>query len=147
MNFMPVIATLTILSGLGLYWRVSVGFNPGWIHSPTGMSLTLGGLASVVALGIGFHVMRGASLRAASLGAELKQTTEEAKQVALQAVPAEPAAELGEDFRVAELGERHERIEISSVQAAHCLSVSRIDYNRQNAAGSRAGADYGAWGR
>ncbi len=85
LNILPLIAGLTILSGIALYWRVSAGLNPTWITSSVGISLTVGGLASVLAFVIGVFVMRRAALRAAALGAALQQSPNGPAQDALQA--------------------------------------------------------------
>jgi hypothetical protein len=50
----PVVATLTVLSGLGLYWRDSGGLQLAWITTPSGLAFTAGGLAAVVSLVGGF---------------------------------------------------------------------------------------------
>jgi uncharacterized membrane protein len=47
---------LTVLSGLGLYWRDSAGFRPEWMASPTGTVFGIGGLLAIVALTIGITV-------------------------------------------------------------------------------------------
>ena len=52
--FFPIVATLTILSGLALYWRDSGGFQLAWISSPTGLAFTIGGLAAIAAFVGGF---------------------------------------------------------------------------------------------
>ena len=85
LDVMPVIAGLTILSGIAIYWRVSAGLTPTWITSPVGISLTVGGLASVLAFVIGVFVMRQATLRAAGLGATLRQSDQGPARDALQA--------------------------------------------------------------
>ncbi len=63
----PVIALVTILSGLLLYWRVSAGFAAAFIRSPTGLTLAVGAAAAVLAFLIGIAVTRPAMLRAAAL--------------------------------------------------------------------------------
>ena len=85
LNVMPLVAGLTILSGIALYWRVSAGLTPTWITSPVGISLTVGGLASVLAFVIGVFVMRRAGLRAAALASELQQSPDGPAQDALRA--------------------------------------------------------------
>jgi uncharacterized membrane protein len=52
--FFPIVAALTILSGLALYWRDSAGLQATWIASPTGLAYTVGGLAAIAALVGGF---------------------------------------------------------------------------------------------
>jgi hypothetical protein len=85
LNFMPLIAGLTILSGIVLYWRVSAGFASAWITSPVGLGLTVGAVASLVAFTIGVFGMRRAALGAASKGATLQQTPEGEAREALMA--------------------------------------------------------------
>lgn len=85
LNIMPVIAGLTILSGIALYWRLSGGLSVAWITSDYGLSLTVGGVASVLAFAVGLLGMRRAALRAAGLSAELQQSAEGAAREALQA--------------------------------------------------------------
>jgi hypothetical protein len=52
--FFPVVSSLTILSGLALYWRDSGGLQATWISSPTGLAFTIGGLAAIAAFVGGF---------------------------------------------------------------------------------------------
>ncbi len=85
LNVLPVAAALTIVSGLVLYWRVSAGLTRTWIAAPVGISLTVGGLASVIAFAIGVLVMRPATLRAMALGSELQQIPDGPAQDALRA--------------------------------------------------------------
>jgi len=73
---MPVVAALTIVSGLLLYWRVSNGFAMSWIRSGEGLSLTVGGFAALMAFAIGVGVMRPVSLRAIQLAQSVKQLPE-----------------------------------------------------------------------
>jgi len=58
MTILPVIALTTILSGLWLYWRVSLGFEPAYMRSATGMTLGAGGLLAIVAYVLGLAVVR-----------------------------------------------------------------------------------------
>jgi uncharacterized membrane protein len=44
---------LTILSGFGMYWRLSVLAGSEWFSSPPAMALGLGGIAAVLAAIIG----------------------------------------------------------------------------------------------
>lgn len=85
MNVMPVVAGLTILSGLILYWRSSGGFVGAWITSPFGLSLTIGGVASILALAIGVSGMRASTLRAGRLGQALASTPAGEEREAMQA--------------------------------------------------------------
>jgi hypothetical protein len=49
-QFFSIVAGLTVLSGLALYWFVSGRLNPAWITSGTGLMLTIGGVAGLVAM-------------------------------------------------------------------------------------------------
>jgi hypothetical protein len=46
---------VNVVVGLLLYWRASGGLNSAWIGSPTGIGFTLGGLAAIVAFGLGMR--------------------------------------------------------------------------------------------
>jgi len=59
--FFPIVAALTILSGVALYWRDSAGLQAAWISSPTGLAFTIGGLAAIAAF-IGGAVLVGPSV-------------------------------------------------------------------------------------
>jgi uncharacterized membrane protein len=67
MAVMPIVAGLTILSGLWLFWRVSGGFQPGFMRSGTGMTFSLGGATAIAAFVIGVSVVRPAMQRAGVL--------------------------------------------------------------------------------
>jgi hypothetical protein len=77
LNWLPLVAGLTILSGLALLERASVGFNGVWFASPVGMGYTTGGVAAIVALIIGVFVMRRSVLKAAGLGAALEKNPDD----------------------------------------------------------------------
>jgi uncharacterized membrane protein len=59
--FFPIVATLTILGGAALYWRVSGGLQAAWITSPSGMAYTIGAIAALVAF-VGGFVLIGPSM-------------------------------------------------------------------------------------
>jgi hypothetical protein len=63
LNVIPILATLTVLSGLWLMWIVSDGFKGTWFASRPGVSFTLGSVAGVLALMIGVHLLRPTVLR------------------------------------------------------------------------------------
>ena len=52
--FFPIVGLLTILSGAALYWRDSGGLQSAWITSPVGLAFTIGGLAAIASLVLGF---------------------------------------------------------------------------------------------
>ena len=76
LDVMPIVAALTIISGLWLYWRTSAGFNSVWVTSPIGLALGIGGLLALVAFGIGVGIMRPAALRAGALARLVAQSPE-----------------------------------------------------------------------
>jgi uncharacterized membrane protein len=68
-EIVPVIAIVAILSGLWLYWRASVGFQPAYMGSRTGMTFGTGGAAAILSLLIGMVIVRPSMKRAAELAA------------------------------------------------------------------------------
>jgi uncharacterized membrane protein len=58
LEVVPLMAILTIISGIELYRRVSGGFNAAWIASGPGTTLTIGAVAGLVAFAIGISVLR-----------------------------------------------------------------------------------------
>lgn len=64
LTVMPLLAVSTILSGLWLYWRASLGFEPAYMHSRTGMTFGLGGALAIVAYVLGLAVVRPSMMRA-----------------------------------------------------------------------------------
>src|ERR687891_2534230 len=49
MTAMPIFALGTLLSGIWLYWRLSGGFQAGYLTSPSGLPFGLGGAAGLLA--------------------------------------------------------------------------------------------------
>lgn len=88
LTVLPIVAALTILSGLALYGRVSLGLNPDWISSPTGATLTLGAVASIVAFIIGVFIMRASTLKAGRLAARAEQAEDDTKGTLMAEVQA-----------------------------------------------------------
>lgn len=64
---MPVLAVLTILAGLGLYWRASGGRLGEYFGTTPGLVLGLGGAAAILGFAIGMLLARPAMMRAAAL--------------------------------------------------------------------------------
>lgn len=85
MQIMPVIAGLTILSGLWLYWKVSGGFQPAFMRSGMGITIGLGATAAILAFLVGVVVMRPAMTRAANLAQSAGQAAPEERQAVLMA--------------------------------------------------------------
>ncbi len=59
---------LTVLAGVLMYWRVSSGFDPDWIGSATGLTLTVGALCAIAALVLGATVVRPSVNRVMTIG-------------------------------------------------------------------------------
>lgn len=79
--FFPIVATLTVLSGAALYWRDSGGFQLAWIASPTGLGFSLGAIAGITSLVLGF----------ALVGPSIAAQTVVQKELAASGAPATPA--------------------------------------------------------
>jgi uncharacterized membrane protein len=63
---------LVIVTGLLMYWRTSGGLSGHWIASATGVALTIGSLAGILAFALGFAVSRPAAERLAALSKEMQ---------------------------------------------------------------------------
>ena len=63
---------VTVLSGLGLYWHDSMGFQGAWMRTHTGMLFGAGGLLAVVAIVVGLTVNAPAAKRLGVLGAKVQ---------------------------------------------------------------------------
>jgi hypothetical protein len=83
MTVMPMVAIGTLLTGVALYWIVSDGFNPQYVHSRMGATFATGGVLAIVAWLLGIFVMRPAMLRSGSLGQKLASTTSETERATL----------------------------------------------------------------
>jgi uncharacterized membrane protein len=68
--FVPIIATLTVLSGIWLYWRYTAGFSPEVSRSHAGMTFGTGGLLGLTALIIGGAVLSRSVVQAVRLATE-----------------------------------------------------------------------------
>lgn len=73
---LPIAALLTLVSGFLLYWKVSAGFTPDFMGSPTGIALGTGGLLATVAFVIGVAVARPSMIRVATLSQQLRAASE-----------------------------------------------------------------------
>jgi len=73
---LPIIALVTILSGLDLLRRVSGGFDPAFMSSRMGMALSIGATSAIVAFAIGVLVMRSTTLKVMALAQAAMQTPE-----------------------------------------------------------------------
>lgn len=74
MTLMPALAIATLVSGLGLYWRVSGSLDGDFATSPMGLAFGIGGVSAIVAYLVGITVMRPSMMRATALLAEMGAT-------------------------------------------------------------------------
>jgi uncharacterized membrane protein len=74
---LPLVAVLTIASGLRLMWIISAGFAPSYFASAQGQAFASSGVAAIVAFLLSLLVARPASARAAQLGGSLAGAPEE----------------------------------------------------------------------
>lgn len=81
----PVVAVLTAVSGLWLYWIVSGHLNSAWGHSPFGTSITVGAAAALVALVLGWWKLRPIGYRLAELFDRLGAAASDEERESLRA--------------------------------------------------------------
>ncbi len=67
-----IAGALTILSGLAMYLRDSAGLNLAWITSGSGLVLTIGGLAGILAAVVGIVAAAPAGTRLAALTKQIQ---------------------------------------------------------------------------
>jgi uncharacterized membrane protein len=58
-----IIAIVTIVTGIGLIWKLSEGFEAAWFHTPYARVLSMGMVLSLIAFVIGISVNRPAAMR------------------------------------------------------------------------------------
>jgi hypothetical protein len=80
----PILAIVSIVSGLWLYWRYTGGFSPELSASHAGMTFGLGGAFAILAAIVGATIGRNL-VRANTLTAEAASATDEAARGALLA--------------------------------------------------------------
>ena len=76
MTVLPVVATLTLLSGLRLLHIASAGFDGAYFASGMGQTFLWSGVAATLAFLLGIFVARPAMVRAGQLGAAMATTPE-----------------------------------------------------------------------
>jgi len=70
--YMMVLAILTVLSGLGLYWHDSANFSGVWMHSGSGRTFGAGGLLAIVVVILGMTIVTPAAKRLGVLAGSMK---------------------------------------------------------------------------
>lgn len=84
MTFLPIVALGTILSGVWLLWKVSLGFNEHYFHTAAGHAFAGGGAMAIIAYLIGITLLRPSMLRAGALAQGMAQVTDETERSARQ---------------------------------------------------------------
>jgi uncharacterized membrane protein len=69
---LPIVAVLTILSGVRLMWLTSGGFAPGYFTSGRGATFTVAAVAAIVAFALGLTIGRPMAARLAAVGESLR---------------------------------------------------------------------------
>ena len=88
---MMALMAITVLSGLGLMWEMSMRSSGSWFSSPMGRTISLGAALAIVAAVFGMVVARPTAMRIQQLGGEIQArggppTAEQSAQMkALQA--------------------------------------------------------------
>ena len=85
LTLIPVVATLTLLSGLWLLWIFSSGFDSRYMGSTVGIAFSTGGLFAILAYVVGMTVMRPAGARIWEIARRLPVATDESARNALTA--------------------------------------------------------------
>lgn len=104
-----VAALFTILSGIGLYWRMESLSNHAFSHSAPGITFGLGGLIALFAAIVGNVVSRPTGQRMVTLGA----------QISAQGTPPTPAQQ-------AELGQLREKLRKATSAIAVMLVLTTM---------------------
>jgi uncharacterized membrane protein len=73
--FLPVVAALTVLSGLRMLWIDSAGFAGSYFDSATGKAFGWGGLSAIIAFIIAYGVALPLNIRTGKFAARLKDAT------------------------------------------------------------------------
>lgn len=68
---LSLVGLFNLLTGVYLLWAISGGFSSGFMGSRSGILLSTGMLAGVLALGVGVHMTRPTAERLVSLGSHL----------------------------------------------------------------------------
>jgi hypothetical protein len=83
LTVLPVVAGVTILSGVWLMWITSMGFAPFWWKTPLGRGITVGSIAALVGFVIGLAVMRPAAVRLWAIARQMPHMQDEGRRAAL----------------------------------------------------------------
>jgi uncharacterized membrane protein len=85
----PIVAAVTILSGLWLYWRYTAGFSPEISRSHAGIAFGTGGALAIIAAIIGGAIVSRVAAKATALSKDAAALPEGAKRTATLAAALE----------------------------------------------------------
>lgn len=94
MNIIPAVALVTLLSGFWLYWQDMRAGGDTWAGSMSARVFGLGGLAALVAFGIGMSVVRPNAIKLRVIMESLQSTPEGPARAALMAEMNGPRAKM-----------------------------------------------------
>lgn len=84
-TILPVVALLTIFSGIRLLWIASAGFDDSYLSTSTGRAFSVGAGAAIVAFLLSVLVSRPGFVKVGKLGASLAAATDESTRQPLMA--------------------------------------------------------------
>ena len=84
-TILPVVALLTVLSGLRLMWIASGGFQPAYFQTASGATYAFGAVASVLAFALSLMVARPMAVRGTQLAGEMAKAPEGPARAAIAA--------------------------------------------------------------
>lgn len=84
-TILPIVALLTILSGVRLMQITSAGFSPAYFASTSGRTYAWSGVAAIVGFLVSVFIARPAAMRAARIGATMATSTDAAARASLTA--------------------------------------------------------------
>jgi hypothetical protein len=100
LKLIPIVALLTVLSGLWMLWILSSGFDANYMRTAVGMALSTGGGLAIVAIIIGITVMRPAGERVFAIAQQLPGVRDESQKPTLMAEMDRLRARLGVTGRI-----------------------------------------------
>lgn len=84
-TLLPIVALLTILSGIRLLWIASAGFSESYLETPTGRTFSASAVAAIIAFLLSLLISRPSFVRVARLSASLAATTDESARQRINA--------------------------------------------------------------
>jgi uncharacterized membrane protein len=84
-TILPVVALLTVLSGLRLMWIISGGFRPEYFQTRSGATFAIAAVASIIAFALSVMVARPMAVRGTRLAGEMARAPEGQARAAIAA--------------------------------------------------------------